>query len=241
MKKLNQIWVTFLLLTFWGCNIGNAQYSSSSASLPDLSENSSDNLRGTPTQPVNTTYAAAFLKAILPQLSEFIAKAGLTNCVSVTDQSGVTNYICRISDGQPIAQLYLTNGDRFNYAHGHFDAFYAHDAMDKFPDTGDTSKFIGHINMTTNEAILLCTQIIQKMGYTNKLSAPIIGYAPGVGPLSCTRYSYHWRHPRDDLPFASFEVDMENRTIKSIFLRDAAFEKALPKINVPIKSETTKP
>ena len=127
------------------------------------------------------------------------------------------------------------NGDRFNYEHGHFEAFYAHDAMDKFPETGKAANFLGHINMTTNEAILLCSQIIRKMGYTNKLSVPIIGYVPGVGSTVCTRYSYYWRHPDNNFPYASFEIDMETRSVKSIFLRDSAFEKQPPQINAPIQ------
>jgi len=198
-------------------------------------KSSSNELHKAPTQPVNASYAAAFVNAILPQLSEFITMADLKNCVPVTNLSVVTNYICRISDNQPIAQLYLMNGDRFNYEHGHFEAFYAHDAMDKFPETGKAANFLGHINMTTNEAILLCSQIIRKMGYTNKLSVPIIGYVPGVGSTVCTRYSYYWRHPDNNFPYASFEIDMETRSVKSIFLRDSAFEKQPPQINAPIQ------
>ena len=125
---------------------------------------------GTPTQPVSAAYANAFLHVILPQLSEFVVKAGLDiPATIVTNQSCVTNYICRISHGEPIAQFYLTNGDRFNYERGHFGSFYAHDAMDKFPETGRTADFLGRINMTTNEAISLCEGVIRKMGYTNKL------------------------------------------------------------------------
>lgn len=201
----------------------------------------SNNLYGAPTQPVNVGYATAFVDAILPQLSEFITKAGLKGCVPVTNLSVVTNYICRIANGQPTAQLYLMNGDRFNYEHGYFDAFYAHDAMDKFPETGNPDNFLGHINMTTNEAIFLCTQVMRKMGYTNKLPLPIIGYVPGMGSSVCTRYGYYWKHPDNDLPFASFEIDMETRSIKSIFLRDRALEKQPPKVDEPIEPEATKP
>lgn len=191
--------------------------------------------QGTPTKPVSSVYASAFLDAIIPQLSEFVAKAGLSNSVpAITNRSIVTNYICRVIDGKPIAQLYLKNGDRFNYEHGHVEAFYAHDAMDKFPETGNTSDFLGHINMTTDEAISLCIQVMRKMGYTDKLTAPIVHHGFGVGALACTRYSFHWRHSDADLDFSSFEVDMETRSIKSIFLRDAAFEKQPPKINVPV-------
>jgi hypothetical protein len=200
----------------------------------------SNNRHGSPTQPVNPAYAKAFLDSILPQLSEFIANAGLNNSVPhVTNSSVVTNYICRIADGQPIAQLYLTNGDRFNYEHGHFDAFYAHDAMDKFPETGNSANFLGHINMTTNEAISLCVQIVKKLGYTNGLSLPMISYARSLGSLACTRYRFAWRHTGNDSPFASFEVDMETRRVKSMFLRDPVFERQPPKIDARIAAENT--
>jgi hypothetical protein len=134
--------------------------------------------------------------------------------------------------GRPMAQLYLTNGDRFNYQQGHFNAFYAHDAMDKFPETGRTQDFLGHINMSTDEAIALCADVIKKLGYLDKLPKPIISCAPKRGTLECTRYTYYWRHPGEDFPFASFEVDMETKTIKSIFLKDAAFKKDPPKIDM---------
>jgi hypothetical protein len=106
--------------------------------------------------------------------------------------------------------------------------------MDKFPETGNTSDFLGQINMTTNEAISLCVNVIKNMGYTNKLGIPIISYAPGMGSVVCTRFSYYWRHAGADQQFASFEVDMETRSIKSIFLRDSAFERDAPKIDLPL-------
>jgi|SRR5665213_98700 len=192
---------------------------------------------GTPTSPVSKIYAVAFLNAILPQLSDFIAKAGLNIPIPVTtNQLIATNYICRILEGRPIAQLYLTNGDRFNYEKG-FCAFYAHDAMDKFPEDGRTGDFFGHLNMTTNEAISLCAAVIKTMGYTNQLPAPLISHGFGSGTLACTRYTYYWRHPGNDFPFASFEVDMETKTIKSIFLKGPAFQKAPPEIAWPQQSE----
>ena len=181
---------------------------------------------GQPTLPVSDAYAGAFLNAILPELSGFISIAGLNIPTPVTtNQVVTTNYACRMLEGKPMAQLYLTNGDRFNYQQGHFDAFYAHDAMDKFPETGRTEDFLGHINLTTDEAIALCVDVIKKLGYPDKLPKPIVSYAPKRGALECTRYTYYWKHPDQDLPFASIELDMETKTIKSIFLRDAAFQK----------------
>lgn len=186
---------------------------------------------GMDTAPVSEADARVFLNAILPQLSDFIIKSGLNLPTPVTtNQLGMTNYICRIFKGQPIAQLYLTNGDRFNYEEGYFDAFYAHDAMDKFPESGRGEDFLGHLNMTTDEAISLCARVIKKLGYSEKLPEPMVGHPFGRGSLVCTRYSFMWKHPDEDFPFASFEVDMESKTIKSIFLKDAALKKDPPRI-----------
>jgi hypothetical protein len=196
---------------------------------------------GRQTEAVSEAYARAFLNAILPQISDFVAKAGIDVPFPVTtNQVVATNYACRIQDGQPLAQLYLTNGDRFNYQHGHVEAFYAHDAMDKFPETGRAEDFLGHINTTKNEAISICESVMKKLGYKDQLPTPIISYAPARGTLVCTRFTYYWKHPDQDFPFASFEVDMENKTIKSIFLRDPVFEKESPKTDMPPEPESTK-
>jgi len=195
---------------------------------------------GTPTTAVSAAYSEAVLNAILPQISDFAVKAGLNipNPIT-TNQINLSKYICRI-DGQAIAQLYLTNGDRFNYGQGHVTAFYAHDAFIKFPETGKTEDFLGHINITTNEAISLCETVMRKLGYKDKLPDPTISYAPARGTLVFTRYIFYWNHPDQDNEFASFEVDMENKTIKSVFLKDPVFQREPPKIDVPLESESTK-
>jgi hypothetical protein len=189
---------------------------------------------GTTTTAVSGAYASVFLNAILPQASDFITKAGLNIPVPLsTNQVVATNYTCRIMDGQPVAQFYLTNGDRFFYRHGYVSTFYAHDAFAKFPDEGRTEDFLGHINMTTDEAIALCEGVMRKLGYTGKFTTPIISYAPARGEMAFKRYSYYWRHKGGETEFATFEVDMETKTIKSIYLKDAAFEKPPPKVDVP--------
>ncbi len=194
-------------------------------SLPKTSQRS----RGTDTAAVDDAYAKAFLDAILPQVSEFIIHTGLKLPIPLTtNQIVMTNYICRMLDSQPIAQLYLTNGDRFNYGDGYVTAYYAHDAFMRFPDMGRVEDFLGHLNVTTNEAISLCQGILRKLGYTGEFSTPNIVYAQGRGSLAFTRYNYEWRHPGDDSPFASFEVDMETKAIKVVHLRDASFHKASP-------------
>jgi hypothetical protein len=184
---------------------------------------------GADTAAVDEAYARAFLDAILPQLSDFIVQTGLKLPTPVmTNQIVMSNYICRMLNGQPIAQLYLTNGDRFNFADGYVSAYYAHDAFMRFPETGRVEDFLGHLNITTNEAISLCEGILKRLGYAGRLSAPNIVYAQRRGSLAFTRYNYEWRHPGDDSPFASFEVDMETKAIKVVHLKDPSFHKSSP-------------
>jgi hypothetical protein len=195
---------------------------------------------GIPTTPVSDADASALLNNILPQLSDFTAKAGLGFLIpATTNQLILTNYSCRLLNGQPDVQLYLANGDRFNYREGYFCGFYAHDAFWKFPEMGKPEDFLGHINLSTNEAISLCEGIMKKLGYTRPFPTPDISYALVRGPLAFTRYYYQWRHPGDEFPFASFEVDMETTTIKTVYLKDPAFQKVLPKIGLPVESAKT--
>lgn len=206
--------------------------------IPPLQHNGNQRPKppGSATAAVSAAYSAAFLNAILPDISDFVVKAGLNIPGPITtNQINLPKYICRILDGQPIAQLYLTNGDRFNYEHGHVEAFYAHDAMNTFPETGRADDFLGHINITTNDAISLCEDVLRKCGYKDKFPTPTIAYAPARGTLVCTRYVYYWSHPDQDIEFAHVEVDMQNKAIKSIFIRDPAFEKDSPKVDIPLE------
>jgi len=181
-----------------------------------------------PSTSVNENYSKAFLEALLPQVSDFIVKTGLKLSTPMTTNQ-ITNYVCRIQHGEPFAQFYLLNGDRFNFNRGYIAAFYAHDALDKFPDTGRSDDFLGHLNMTTDEAISFCEGVMRKLGYAKKFPKPIISYSPARGSLACKRYKYYWQHDGEDSDFASIEVDMETKEIKSIYLNDPAFKKVLPK------------
>jgi hypothetical protein len=189
---------------------------------------------GKQTFPVNDAYARSFLAAILPELSAFITKARLDIPSPVTtNQVVTTNYACRILEGKPMAQFYLTNGDRFFYKEGHFSDFYAHDALRKFPDEGRAADFPGPIKMSESEAIAMCENVMRKLGYKGTFPKPVPTYAPPRGTVTFKRYVFYWRRSGEDTEFASFEVDMETRAIKSIFLADPSFQKEAPKIEQP--------
>jgi hypothetical protein len=188
---------------------------------------------GIQTQPANPAYAAAFLEAILPQLSDFAAKAGLPlELPLTTNQVDLSRYHCRALAGQPIVQLFLKNGDRFNYGHGHVTDFYAHDAYRKFPEYGRPEDFLGKINMSTNEAIRMCQRCMKSLGFKAELPKPLFAGHLYVGREEVSRYVFFWPNPSD--AFACFEVDMETKRIKSLYLDDPSLWRDPPKINVPL-------
>ena len=190
---------------------------------------------GRKTESINSAYAEAFLNAILPQVSEFIIKAGLSIATPLTTNDvDISQYICTLDRGNPNAQLYLKSGDRFNYTHGHVTAFYAHDAFLKFPDMGKVEDFLGKINMNTNDAITLAKQVVKKLGYTDRRMETGFGAPIYVGTDKFTRYFIHFHRPEDNSYIAAFEIDLESKTIKSVYLDDPSLWREPPKIDVPI-------
>jgi hypothetical protein len=181
-------------------------------------------LGGIPTERMKDEDARALLSRVLAQLPNFITTLGLTNIpLPITTNQIQTNVVCRIYQGKPVVQLYLTNGDRFFCNDGVFTDFYAHDAYRKFPVDGRPEDFLGHINITTDDAIAFCESKMRKLGFTGKFPHPIVTYSLRY-PTS-TRYVYYWRNPGQDSEFASMEVDMETKTIKSVFLERETFRR----------------
>jgi hypothetical protein len=193
---------------------------------------------GRKTASLSSSYSAAFLEAILPQLSDFAAKVELPLRLPITTNDvDLAQYRCRLLDGQPMAQLFLKNGDRFNYDHGRVAAYYAHDAYHKFPEAGKLQNYTGRVNMSTNQAIALCERAIRSLGYKAKLPAPFIGNITQIGNRQVTRYVFYWWKPAEQSNFATFEVDMEGKLIKSAFLDDPSLWSDSPRIDVPLLEE----
>lgn len=188
---------------------------------------------GMKTDAVGTAYATAFLEAILPQIATFSTDLGLKQYQALsTNVLDLSKYYCGLLDGQPIAQLVLTNGDRFNYDHGRVVAFYAHDAYHKFPDQGRLEDFTGKPNITTNKAIEICERVIKKLGYKAKLPRAVLGNATQVGAEQVVRHVYYWFKPGDQSNFATFEIDMEDGSLKSVYLDDPSLWRAPPELDV---------
>lgn len=197
---------------------------------------------GRQTDAVSPQYAAAFLEAILPQLSDFAAKVGLQlPPLLTTNDVDLSQYHCRLLDGQPMAQLYLKNGDRFNYNHGRVTDFYAHDAYHRFPEQGRLEDFLGKVNVTTNEAISLCEHTIRNLGYKAKLPRAVLGTVTHLGGHELTRCVFYWFRPGDDSNFATFEVDMQTEIIKAVFLEDPSLWRESPRVDVPPLPATNAP
>jgi hypothetical protein len=189
------------------------------------------------TDPVKPAYSRAFLNAILPQMSDFAAKVGLGLPLPLTTNDvDAQRYFCALFDRQPIAQVFLKNGDRFNYEHGHVAAFYAHDAYWKFPEHGRLEDFLGKINITTNQALTLCQRAIRNLGYQARLPKPWFGQRTYVGTNEFSRYIFHWWKPGGEAEIASFEVDAESKLIRSVYFDDPALWRDPPKIDALLEA-----
>ena len=143
-----------------------------------------------------------------------------------------------IEEGRPGAQVYLKNGNRFNYEHGRIVAFYAHDAYLKFPNHGKIEDFLGRINITTNQAIALCERTIHALGYAPKLPKAWFGGRTYVGTNEFSRYLFRWQKSGGQAEVASAEVDMESKAIKSLCLADPSLWRDAPKLDVPVLQAT---
>jgi hypothetical protein len=104
--------------------------------------------------------------------------------------------------------------------------------MRKFPDEGRAEDFPGPIKVTESEATSMCENVMRKLGYTGVFPKPIPTYGVPRGNMTFKRYVFYWRRSGEDTEFASFEVDMETKAIKSIFLADPSFQRESPKIAV---------
>jgi len=203
--------------------------------------------------PVSQEYAKAFLKAIMPQLDDFVKTSGILvktpiaiNDVDMTKY--LAEYNCGFVEGDPRAFIDMQNGSRFLYSHGQIIAFYAPDVM-KLPgrDNPHTfpgyeefqAQFYGPINMTTNEAVALVRQTIRKLGYSEKalhVDQPPRTYGPGWwGTNRIARCSVEWREANDGPTYVNAEVDVAKKSLKSLYINDHAITdiwRQPPKINV---------
>lgn len=209
---------------------------------------------GRPVTPVSREYAVAFLKDILPQLADFIKKAGVIVGTPITiDEVDMAKYLakynCGIVEGDPCAFVDLKDGSRFHYSHGQVTAFYASDVMtspDKvhattYPEIDrERAKYFGPVNMTTNEAVALVRQTLGKLGYLEKPlhvdEPPRIGGPGWWGTNRIARCSLVWQESVDPPTWVNAEVDMAAKTLKSLYINDHVITniwRKPPEIGIP--------
>jgi hypothetical protein len=201
--------------------------------------------------PVSQAYSNAFLVAILPQCSAYAKNIGYSFKHSLTLQDvDRSQYSCGLVDSDPMAEVNLKDGTRFNYSHGQVIGFYASDVMelpgkhwpyspleyDKFQ-----KKFYGPVNMTTKEAVALVRQSIENLGYSGSVlnidEAPLAGGPSWWGTNRIARCSMQWQEPNQGAIRVQAEVDLAAKSIKSLYINDHAntnIWRKPPRIDVPI-------
>jgi hypothetical protein len=187
-------------------------------------------------------YALAALQVVLPEISNFITNIGLAVPVpATTNDVDMARYTCVIENNNPVIQLYLKNGDRFNYLHGHVAAYYAHDAFLKFPDRGRVQDFLGKVAVSTNEAVKLVKDSLKRLGFA-ETKVDITAESPTpVGTNSFTRLFVHVGFPTSDSEIAVFEIDLSRKGIKSVYYDDHSAWRQMSKIGAPPIMQTNRP
>ena len=196
---------------------------------------------------VDAAYSNAFLVAILPQLSDYVRKVGFTVATPITTNDvEMASYVCGRVEDDPIAQLYLKTGYRFSYGHGQVVACYAPDAS-FVPGEPQKSieNFLGSVNLTTNEAVALVREIINRLGYPEsalRLSeSPLIPTQPRKGTNVFSRYFLHWKEPKGGPYRVVAEVDATHKVLKSLYINDRVNTNSWrlpPKVNIPATNNT---
>lgn len=207
--------------------------------------------------PVTPTYAQAFLTAILPQLGDYVKKAGFqTKVPSSTNDVDMARYLtkynCGIVEGDPRAIVEMKTSDRFIYSHGQVIAFYSADAMwspDKeHPATyqeidQERAKFFGPVNITTNEAVTLVRQTLRQLGYSGtvlRTDEPPRINAPGWwGTNRIARCFIVWGQTINGPTYVNAEVDVAKKTIKSLYINDHAnteIWRKPPDVGIPLST-----
>jgi hypothetical protein len=216
--------------------------------------------------PVSHEYAKAFLKAVLPQMADFVKQIGVPvkkpivlNDVDMTKY--LAKYNCGIVEDDPRIFVDMKDGSHFYYSHGRALAFYAADAMslpDKqsvytYPEIDqEQARYFGPINMTTNEALALVRQAVKKLGCSEKVphidEPPRFLSGPGWwGANRIARCSIDWRESThgswgeviDGPTWVNAEVDMANKTIRVLYINDYAntnIWRKPPEIGIPLKT-----
>ncbi len=209
--------------------------------------------RGRKMIPVGGSYSNAFLMAILPQFSEYITRGGFSFPLPVkANQIDFSESTLGIVEDDPYAFINLKNGARFVYSHGQVIAYYATNAM-QLPGRPDSweacARFVGPINMSSNDAVALVRQTLKKLGYSEKMlrvdePPTYVGEPAKWGNGYIARYFPNWKESWDGPFRVCAEVDATTKVVTSLYVNDHVITniwRQPPKINVPLTMETNQP
>lgn len=217
------------------------------------SQPTSQPVGGTRTDSVSPAYARAFLAAILPQLSDFVHKAGVDVRTPITmDDIDPARFECGYEPQTKCISVfvYLKTGDRFVYRHGQVIDFAAHNSyripeFNKPLEDKPAHKFYGPVEISTGDALKAAMKPMNDLGYTT--TAPKLKRRPEVVPPRkhgtnyLARYFLNWWSDDGGMQDAVAEVDATTGKLKSFGINDRAFPniwREPPKVNVPLTFET---
>ena len=192
---------------------------------------------------ITATYSNAVLVAILPQISDFAKKLDLPIPQPLTAEqvvrSGIPPYKGEIGGG-----FWLSNGFWFAYSDGRVDSFRSPDNMFGREDLLENwQRFVGKENMTTNQAIELARQTLQKLGYN------IEDLSMDAPPTSVQLpFDYQGQHiPQFQMTWDTGEtnsagqdmstlvkvaINLDKKTVTSLTVMGRKLRRAPPKVDV---------
>lgn len=191
--------------------------------------------------PVNPEYARQLIPIMLKAIDDYSWTLSLPVPRQLT-----TDDVARVeihdNGGWPHAEITLTNGWRFIYRHRMVNGFYSpQNWFDSSNRKIHFKEFKGTWNLTTNQAIEVVRQALEKLDYpTNHIHMGVAShvFAAAVDREHIPRLEFQWYHsPRDELQSKiEAEVNTENGTLESLYYDDKAYWNSRPAIDVPISN-----
>ncbi len=189
---------------------------------------------------MNPDYAWKLIPIMFTAVDEYAKKLSLPIPYPLT-----TNNVAKVeahnNDGWPHCEITLTNGWRFIYRHTMVNGYYAPDNFFASDNRKIHIKdFDGKWNLTTNQAIEIVRQALNKLGYpTNSIhmeDAKTFIRGASLNKEHIPRLSFEWYYSvQDELQSRlEAEVNAENGKLESLYYDDKTYWNSRPPIDVPI-------
>jgi hypothetical protein len=192
---------------------------------------------------VTLQYSNAVLVALLPIFSDFAKKLELPVPAPITCDS-VDQFAPRRLPGDVGGTLRLTNGWRFDYSRGHVDAFEAPKNYFTEQNPDRVHEYLGEVNMSRGEALVMARQALKRMGYAEKLPYTTKRPSKIEGPLkwrghTIPWYRIEWEWKTGDAEHAVwFNIDGQRRQIARFFVASTNLWGKPPEISVKPELES---